>query len=207
MVLEGNTLKCGHGIELASDPIVFKIIQWISYFSTLSLISKIAGPTPKCSDNFVHDTHMPTGVVYLFRSFHAHSNLSLTCSVKIVLILKHAATWYSGPFVHPSLYVCSFIYTVIVCHFVKQSVKAAGLLVKAYRTLKSSYPSYIANMHKAVLVSSWKRSSKGSRPLGFLYRYHRIDWSVLRRSNYLVLFSSHLLHLLAVTCSLYLNVR
>ena len=44
-------------------------------------------------------------------------------------------------------------------------------LVPVSGTLKRSYPSYLAIIHKAISVSSGKRSSRASRPLGLLFVY------------------------------------
>ncbi len=48
-------------------------------------------------------------------------------------------------------------------------------ILKRYGTLKIRYLSYIAITHKAMLVSSGKRSSRGSRPLGVLFKIGVIE--------------------------------
>ncbi len=51
------------------------------------------------------------------------------------------------------------------------TIMAICQILKVYGTLKISYLSYIASIHKSMLVSSDKWSSRSSRPLGLLLWY------------------------------------
>ncbi len=51
--------------------------------------------------------------------------------------------------------------------------------LKVYGTLKISYLIYIASIHNAMLISSGKRSSRASRPLGLFFFFFNLKSTIV----------------------------